>query len=54
MAEVSSALLEAQVRTTERAHSNRRTSSCPPEARRSVISGPWSWEWLNDQNHRDA
>ncbi|MCI31728.1 DUF4283 domain protein, partial [Trifolium medium] len=54
MAEVYSALLEAQVRSTVRAHRYKRTSSCPPEARRSVISGPWSWEWLNDQNHGDA
>ncbi|CAJ2657871.1 unnamed protein product [Trifolium pratense] len=32
----------------------KRTSSCPPEVRRSVISGPWSLEWLQDQNHGDA
>ncbi|PNY15039.1 cysteine-rich receptor-like protein kinase, partial [Trifolium pratense] len=31
-----------------------RTNSCPPKASRSVISGSWSLEWLQDQNHRDA
>ncbi|MCI44905.1 DUF4283 domain protein, partial [Trifolium medium] len=52
--DVSVAHLEAQVRSTVRTHRNKRTSSCPPEARRSVISGPWSLEWLNYQNHGDA
>ncbi|PNX54895.1 hypothetical protein L195_g048518 [Trifolium pratense] len=31
-----------------------RAKSCPPGATRSQISGPWSWEWLNDLNQRDA
>ncbi|MCI75242.1 hypothetical protein A2U01_0096510, partial [Trifolium medium] len=33
---------------------SKRTSSCPPEASRSVISGLWSLEWLHDHNHGDA
>ncbi|MCI87236.1 DUF4283 domain protein, partial [Trifolium medium] len=33
---------------------SKRTNSCPPEASRSVISGPWSLEWLHDHNHGDA
>jgi len=31
-----------------------RASSCPPRAARSVESGPWSIEWLSDQNHGDV
>ncbi|PNY01884.1 hypothetical protein L195_g025187, partial [Trifolium pratense] len=33
---------------SERAH------SCPPKASRSVISGPWSLEWLHDHNYGEA
>ncbi|XP_045791437.1 uncharacterized protein LOC123886142 [Trifolium pratense] len=33
---------------------SKRTNSCPPEVRRSVLSGPWSLEWLQDQNFGDA
>lgn len=29
-------------------------SSCPPQAARSLESGPWSLEWLSDQHHSDA
>ncbi|PNX98197.1 putative sulfate transporter [Trifolium pratense] len=32
----------------------KRTNSCPPKASRSIISGPWSLEWLHDHNHGDA
>ncbi|MCI87891.1 DUF4283 domain protein, partial [Trifolium medium] len=28
--------------------------SCPPGADRSVISGPWSLDWLHDHNQGDA
>lgn len=31
-----------------------RTSSCPPTGTRSVMSGPWSLEWLSDQLHFEA
>ena len=31
-----------------------RTTSCPPWADRSVVSGPWSLEWLSDQHHSEA
>ncbi|GAU10190.1 hypothetical protein TSUD_421430, partial [Trifolium subterraneum] len=31
-----------------------RANSCPPSASRPVISGPWSLEWLHDQNHEEA
>ncbi|PNX62521.1 hypothetical protein L195_g053026, partial [Trifolium pratense] len=30
---------------------SKRTHSCPPKASSSVISGPWSLEWLHDQAH---
>ncbi|PNX64747.1 putative sulfate transporter, partial [Trifolium pratense] len=33
---------------------SKRTNSCPPKASRSVISGPWSLEWLHDQTHGEA
>ncbi|GAU38041.1 hypothetical protein TSUD_274430 [Trifolium subterraneum] len=33
---------------------SKRTNSCPPDANRSVLSGSWSLEWLNDFNQRDA
>ncbi|GAU41193.1 hypothetical protein TSUD_26180 [Trifolium subterraneum] len=33
---------------------SKRTNSCPPGANRSIFSGPWSLEWLNDLNQRDA
>ncbi|GAU27940.1 hypothetical protein TSUD_146550 [Trifolium subterraneum] len=33
---------------------SKRTNSCPPGANRSAFSGPWSLEWLNDINQRDA
>ncbi|MCI00512.1 DUF4283 domain protein, partial [Trifolium medium] len=33
---------------------SKRTKSCPPGANRSVVSGPWSLEWLHDHNHGDA
>ncbi|MCH94556.1 sulfate transporter, partial [Trifolium medium] len=29
----------------------KRHLSCPPSGGRSVLSGPWSLEWLNDHNH---
>ncbi|PNX75570.1 putative sulfate transporter, partial [Trifolium pratense] len=45
---------EDQVCHTIRPFQNKRTNSCPPKARRSVISGPWSLEWLKDQNHGEA
>ncbi|MCI15347.1 DUF4283 domain protein, partial [Trifolium medium] len=32
----------------------KRNLSCPPGGGRSIISGPWSLEWLNDHNHGDA
>ncbi|MCI58488.1 hypothetical protein A2U01_0079743, partial [Trifolium medium] len=32
----------------------KRHSSCPPSGGRSVLSGPWSLEWLNDHNHGEA
>ncbi|MCI68143.1 hypothetical protein A2U01_0089402, partial [Trifolium medium] len=28
-------------------HPSKRTKSCPPGVTRSVISGPWSLEWLH-------
>ncbi|PNX75614.1 putative sulfate transporter, partial [Trifolium pratense] len=49
-----SVVVEAQDRLPVRTLRVKRMNSCPPEARRSVISGPWSLEWLNDQNHGDA
>ena len=27
-----------------------RACSCPPRAARSLVSGPWSLEWLSDQH----
>jgi hypothetical protein len=33
------------------ASGNNRARSCPPGASRSVMSGPWSLEWLHDQGH---
>ncbi|PNX63627.1 putative sulfate transporter, partial [Trifolium pratense] len=45
---------EAQARHSIRSRRSKRTNSCPPEVKRSVISGPWSLEWLNDQNHGEA
>ncbi|PNX71916.1 hypothetical protein L195_g027802, partial [Trifolium pratense] len=50
----SSDTAEVQVRSPGRVRRVKRTNSCRPEAKRSVISGPWSLEWLNDQNHGDA
>ncbi|MCI47135.1 DUF4283 domain protein, partial [Trifolium medium] len=44
----SEALMPAQVHMRRK-----RTKSCPPRANRSVISGPWSLEWLQDHNHGD-
>ncbi|PNX71513.1 putative sulfate transporter, partial [Trifolium pratense] len=32
----------------------KRTNSCPPKVSRSIISGPWSLEWLHDHNLGDA
>ncbi|MCI66232.1 hypothetical protein A2U01_0087490, partial [Trifolium medium] len=29
-------------------HPSKRTKSCPPGVTRSVVSGPWSLEWLHD------
>ncbi|PNX95462.1 putative sulfate transporter, partial [Trifolium pratense] len=52
--ERSSAAVEAHAHPSVRMPRNKRTNSCPPVARRSVISGPWSLEWINDQNHGDA
>lgn len=31
-----------------------RASSCPPRPARSIVSGPWSLEWLTDQHHSEA
>ncbi|PNX89484.1 hypothetical protein L195_g045604 [Trifolium pratense] len=47
-------LVEAKCSFSPRTIHCKRSNSCPPEARRSVLSGPWSLEWLNDQNHGDA
>ncbi|GAU21582.1 hypothetical protein TSUD_131660 [Trifolium subterraneum] len=33
---------------------SKRTKSCPPGAKRSVCTGPWSVEWLHDRNQGDA
>ncbi|GAU22593.1 hypothetical protein TSUD_134930 [Trifolium subterraneum] len=33
---------------------NSRTKSCPPGVNRSMLSGPWSLDWLHDHNHGDA
>ncbi|GAU12613.1 hypothetical protein TSUD_132230 [Trifolium subterraneum] len=33
---------------------SKRTKSCPPGAKRSVYTGPWSVEWLHDRNQGDA
>ncbi|MCI67152.1 hypothetical protein A2U01_0088410, partial [Trifolium medium] len=48
-----SALGERQ-RHRAKVHPSKRTMSCPPGATRSIISGPWSLEWLHDRNHGDA
>ncbi|PNX71868.1 putative sulfate transporter, partial [Trifolium pratense] len=32
----------------------KRGNSCPPGAKGSMLSGPWSLEWLNDINQGDA
>ncbi|GAU21717.1 hypothetical protein TSUD_180610 [Trifolium subterraneum] len=32
----------------------KRTSSCPPGGNHSVVSGPWSLDWLQDLNQGDA
>ncbi|GAU38950.1 hypothetical protein TSUD_363890 [Trifolium subterraneum] len=32
----------------------KRSRSCPPGVKRSVVSGPWSVEWLYKHNHGDA
>ncbi|CAJ2642053.1 unnamed protein product [Trifolium pratense] len=32
----------------------KRSDSCPPKVSRSIISGPWSLEWLHDHNYGDA
>ncbi|CAJ2632329.1 unnamed protein product [Trifolium pratense] len=53
-ADVSPLSGDAVARSICRPLLSKRTSSCPPEARRSAISGPWSLEWLQDQNHGDA
>jgi len=31
-----------------------RTNLCPPVVTRSVVSGPWSLEWLNDHNYSNV
>jgi len=31
-----------------------RVSSCPPRRARSLVSSPWSSEWLHDHVHRDT
>ncbi|GAU28621.1 hypothetical protein TSUD_55650 [Trifolium subterraneum] len=31
-----------------------RNMSCPPGVGRSILSGPWSLDWLQDLNHGDA
>ncbi|GAU40819.1 hypothetical protein TSUD_398030 [Trifolium subterraneum] len=33
---------------------NDRANSCPPTERRNIITGPWSLEWLQDNNHGEA
>ncbi|PNX68805.1 hypothetical protein L195_g056369, partial [Trifolium pratense] len=33
---------------------SKRALSCPPGAKNSAISGPWSLEWLQDRNQGDA
>ncbi|GAU51343.1 hypothetical protein TSUD_13210 [Trifolium subterraneum] len=33
---------------------SKRTMSCPPGANRSIISGLWSLDWLQDHNHGDV
>ncbi|MCI36487.1 DUF4283 domain protein, partial [Trifolium medium] len=45
---------EEMGRGDENSLRSKRTNSCPPEASRSVISVPWSLEWLHDHNHGDA
>lgn len=32
----------------------KRNNSCPPYRSRSVVSGPWSLDWLSHQNHMEA
>ncbi|MCI06428.1 DUF4283 domain protein, partial [Trifolium medium] len=32
----------------------KRSSSCPPGRERTAVSGPWSFERLNDQSHGEA
>ena len=32
----------------------KRTTSCPPGVNRSVVSGLWRMDWLNDHNPGDA
>ncbi|MCI12619.1 DUF4283 domain protein, partial [Trifolium medium] len=32
----------------------KRNLSCPLGGEHSIVSGPWSREWLDDHNHRDA
>ncbi|GAU49411.1 hypothetical protein TSUD_407260 [Trifolium subterraneum] len=44
---------ERVVPARNRNHS-KRTMSCPPGANRSVFSGPWSLDWLQDHNHGDV
>ncbi|MCI74854.1 hypothetical protein A2U01_0096118, partial [Trifolium medium] len=39
---------EESGRGTRYLHRSKRTNSCPSKASRSVISGPWSLEWLHD------
>jgi hypothetical protein len=33
---------------------SQRARSCPPRARRPALSGPWSWEWMQDHTHEGA
>ncbi|PNX56217.1 hypothetical protein L195_g058098, partial [Trifolium pratense] len=40
--------------SSSRSSNGNRALSCPPGATRSLLSGPWSWECLNDLNQRDA
>ncbi|GAU48515.1 hypothetical protein TSUD_244350 [Trifolium subterraneum] len=42
------------VRDADNQVHNNRANSCPPVATRSVCSGPWSLEWLQDLDHGEA
>jgi hypothetical protein len=46
--------LGGKLRSGATAHPSKRSKSCPPGVTRSVVSGPWSLEWLHDHNHGGA